>query len=94
MDKKAMISSPTRGTPQINFSLKENFFTRHRYLWVCLFLITAIFAVYWEVTNHEFVNFDDNAYVYENLRVKSGLTLEGITWAFSATQASNWHPLT
>jgi hypothetical protein len=69
------------------------FKTRHDIL-VCLFLAIAITAVYWQVGNHEFVNYDDDKYVYDNQYVKSGLTSEGIKWAFTATHASNWHPLT
>ena len=43
---------------------------------------------------HEFVNYDDNMYVYENPEVTRGLTLEGIVWAFTHVRAANWHPLT
>jgi len=43
-------------------------------LMVSLFLILATFAVYMDVQNHEFVNFDDNLYVTENRHVQQGLT--------------------
>ena len=33
-------------------------------------------------------------YVTENSRVKTGLTIENIGWAFTTTAAANWHPLT
>jgi len=78
------------------FKEKSNhtlFCLRHDVL-VCLFLIMATLAVYWQVQNHDFVNFDDNEYVYDNHHVRNGLTLEGISWAFTATHAGNWHPLT
>jgi len=41
------------------------------------------------------VNFDDNAYVYENHHVKDGLTSESIRWAFSFAEKEKtyWHPL-
>ncbi len=52
------------------------------------------FAVFWEVRNHDFLYYDDNVYVTENYHVQAGLTLKGIIWAFTATHASNWHPLT
>jgi len=32
--------------------------------------------------------------VYENARIKSGLNLESIQWAFTATTAGHWHPVT
>ena len=40
-----------------------------------LFLIVATLAVYRQVGNHEFINFDDNLYVTENFHVQAGLTL-------------------
>jgi len=61
---------------------------------VCLFLVIAILAVYWQVRNYSFVNYDDSQYVTQNHNVQAGLTLESITWSFTAVQASNWHPLT
>jgi len=66
----------------------------NRNIWVCLLLVTATLAVYWQVQIFDFVNFDDNTYVYDNSHVQNGLTFENITWAFTATHASNWHPLT
>jgi tetratricopeptide (TPR) repeat protein len=60
-----------------------------------LFLITATLAAYWQVCNHEFVNFDDDLYVTENRHVQAGLTPEGVRWAFSfETGIAYWHPLT
>ncbi|MGD0815520.1 MAG: tetratricopeptide repeat protein [Verrucomicrobiota bacterium] len=60
---------------------------------VCLFLAAITFAVFGQTLGHEFVNFDDNVYVYENPVVAGGLTFKGIVWAFSF-HAANWHPLT
>jgi tetratricopeptide (TPR) repeat protein len=61
---------------------------------VCLFLVLATGAVYWQVGNHDFVGYDDDGYVSENARVQKGLTLDNTAWAFKTTQKSNWHPLT
>lgn len=61
---------------------------------VCLFLVVATLAVFWQVQNYNFVNFDDDLYVYENRHVQKGLTLESIAWAFTTMPAANWHPLT
>jgi Tfp pilus assembly protein PilF len=44
--------------------------------------------------SHDFVNFDDHVYVYENPLVVKGLSTEGIIGAFTHTHARNWHPLT
>ncbi len=43
---------------------------------------------------HEFVNYDDNEYVYENRHVRNGLTWEGAVWALTHVHSANWHPLT
>jgi tetratricopeptide (TPR) repeat protein len=61
---------------------------------VCLFLIVATLTVYWQVRNHDFVNYDDDKYVTKNPHVQAGVSREGIIWAFTTTHASNWHPLT
>jgi tetratricopeptide (TPR) repeat protein len=77
----------------INHPSKE-FSTRHRNILVCLFIVIATISVYWPVQSYDFVNFDDGTYVYENGHVQKGLTLEGISWAFTTLHAGNWHPLT
>jgi protein O-mannosyl-transferase len=61
---------------------------------LCLALTAMTFAVFGQTARHEFVNFDDNDYVYENAVVSQGLTLKGIEWAFSGSHSANWHPLT
>ena len=77
-----------------NETQKSSFFTLRREGVVCLFLVIGILAVYWQVGNHEFVNYDDKDYITENQHVQAGLTLKSIAWAFTSTYASNWHPLT
>jgi tetratricopeptide (TPR) repeat protein len=61
---------------------------------VCLILIVATLFVYGQVGTFEFVAFDDHDYVTDNNQVQAGLTPESITYAFTATRVSNWHPLT
>jgi Flp pilus assembly protein TadD len=61
---------------------------------VCLFLAAMVWAVFGQTLHHEFVNYDDDVYVYDNLAVNHGLNLEGVEWAFTHIVASNWHPLT
>ncbi|MBT3191065.1 MAG: tetratricopeptide repeat protein [Verrucomicrobia bacterium] len=55
-------------------------------------LITAWLA-YAGVASCGFIGFDDNLYVFENLIVSKGLTLDGIKWALTAFHASTWQPL-
>jgi protein O-mannosyl-transferase len=59
---------------------------------ILLFGVTL--AVFWQAGSHQFVNFDDPAYVSNNPFSRSGFTLESIAWAFGAFYAYNWHPLT
>jgi hypothetical protein len=64
---------------------------------VCLLLVIIILAVYWQVKNFEFINFDDSLYVSENRTVRLGLTPKGIKWSFSLDidkDLNYWHPLT
>ncbi|MBN1363600.1 MAG: glycosyltransferase family 39 protein, partial [Syntrophaceae bacterium] len=72
----------------------KSIFSRHRDVIVCLFIIISTFSVYWQVRNYDFVEFDDHKYISDNPNVQAGLTSENITWAFTTTHASNWHPLT
>lgn len=61
---------------------------------ILLLLVGVTLAVYWPVTGYDFVNYDDPTYVSANAEVKSGLTTQGIAWAFTTTHGANWHPLT
>jgi protein O-mannosyl-transferase len=61
---------------------------------ICLLLAAITFAVFGQTLTHEFIDFDDRTYVYENPMVTGGLNLKGIAWAFTHVQNANWHPLT
>ena len=63
-------------------------------LGICIFLTAVIWVVFGQTLEHEFVNYDDDVYVYENPEVARGLTFKGILWAFSHVHSCNWHPLT
>ena len=63
-------------------------------LLVCVGLVAVTWAVFGQTLAHDFVNFDDHVYVYENPLVIRGLSTEGIIGAFTHTHARNWHPLT
>jgi hypothetical protein len=59
-------------------------------------LAAATLAVFWPVCRHEFVNYDDPAYVTFNPMVQQGLTWRGAAWAFGQLhgEATYWHPVT
>ena len=67
---------------------------RYRTLFICLALTVVILIAYWQVHSHSFIDFDDPLYVTENPNVRAGLTWQGMKWAFAASHAYNWHPLT
>ncbi|HXW90819.1 MAG TPA: tetratricopeptide repeat protein [Terriglobales bacterium] len=59
-----------------------------------LLLVAATFLLYAPVGHHPFVNYDDNRYVIQNVHVTAGLSWDGVKWAFTSYDESNWHPLT
>ena len=63
---------------------------------ICLLLSAITLLVFWPVTSHEFINYDDPLYVTENPHVQAGLTQESIAWAFGRVtgEGTYWHPLT
>jgi tetratricopeptide (TPR) repeat protein len=61
---------------------------------VAMLLAVVTLALYWPVTHHDFINYDDDLYVTLNVHVENGLTWENLKWAFCHTVAENWHPLT
>jgi tetratricopeptide (TPR) repeat protein len=61
---------------------------------ICFGLVFAIFAVYAQVSHFDFINYDDQALVYENPHTRAGLTIDNLRWAFTTTVIGNWMPVT
>jgi len=61
---------------------------------ICLFLAALTWLVFGQTLWHDFINYDDPRYVYENTKITSGVSLSGIAWAFTHIHSMNWHPLT
>ena len=57
-----------------------------------LLVLTTIIA-FEQIRHNQFV-YDDLLYITRNPPVIHGLTADSIHWAFTATYASNWHPVT
>src|SRR2546430_6207779 len=68
--------------------------SRSQVVLVYLFLAAITWLVFGQPVRHDFVNFDDHVYVYDNPLVTEGLTINGIVGAFTHPHARNWHPLT
>lgn len=73
---------------------KINIHPKIQILIVYIALTAATLAVFWQVNQYDFVNFDDHIYVTENSHIQSGITLDGLRWAMSTMNAEFWHPLT
>jgi protein O-mannosyl-transferase len=61
---------------------------------ICIALAALSWLVFGQTLWHDFINYDDPRYVYENTRITDGLRISGIAWAFTHIHSMNWHPLT
>src|SRR5438874_1706841 len=60
----------------------------------CIALAGLTWLVFGQTLWHDFINYDDPRYVYENTKITGGLSISGILWAFTHVHSLNWHPLT
>lgn len=57
-------------------------------------MVLSTLFVYSQVGSFDFVNYDDNLYVYQNAHVLAGLTPDTVKWAFTATSGVDyWRPI-
>lgn len=63
-------------------------------LLIYLALLLATFAVYAQVRDFDFVNYDDVDYTTGNPNVRQGITVQGLEWALTSRDTGNWVPLT
>jgi tetratricopeptide (TPR) repeat protein len=78
------LSSTTPATAQVKSTA----------LLLCILLAVITWLVFGQTLRHDFVNYDDPGYVYENPQISEGFTFAGVIWAFTHIHARNWHPLT
>jgi len=57
-------------------------------------LVLSTLIAYEQVRKNSFVDYDDLLYITRNQHIKTGINFKNITWAFTATYAGNWHPVT
>ncbi|MFA5323943.1 MAG: tetratricopeptide repeat protein, partial [Smithella sp.] len=74
-------------------SNKTSMSSRRQKLIVYIFLTIVTLAVFWQVHQYDFIGFDDNFYVTENSHVWSGVTWEGVRYAFTTKYTGLWNPL-
>src|SRR5271154_5724095 len=60
---------------------------------LCVLLAAVTIALYSPVIGHSFIVLDDREYVIANPHIHDGLGWSTIKWAFTSTEAANWHPL-
>src|SRR5262245_8211644 len=80
--------------PQTSPAVSPAVNSRWAVLSICIFLVAIIWVAFGQSVRHDFVNFDDDVYVYKNGMVTGGLSSTSVHWAFTQVHSSNWHPLT
>ena len=76
------------------FQPRRIFHSRWDSIAVCIGLAAAVWMVYGQTLGFDFVNYDDDEYVYNNPQVSHGLSFKAILWGFTHVHGGNWHPLT
>ena len=59
-----------------------------------IMLVAVTVWVYAPIRNHQFLRFDDYAYVADNARIQQGLTWTNAVWAMTAYENALWKPVT
>ncbi|MDP6495587.1 MAG: hypothetical protein QGI09_09270, partial [Dehalococcoidia bacterium] len=59
-----------------------------------MLLIAATLWVYAPLRDHQFLHYDDNAYVTDDARIQQGLTWGNLLWALTAMEEALWKPVT
>jgi tetratricopeptide (TPR) repeat protein len=87
-------STPFSPSPHPPTTDKFGGFSGNKQLIISCLLAVVTFIAFYQITQSEFINYDDGEYVTENKHIRGGLTVEGMVWAFTAGHSGNWHPLT
>jgi tetratricopeptide (TPR) repeat protein len=74
--------------------LRSMGFDKKRYIFAISGLCLLVAAIFSQAVRFDFINLDDNIYVYGNSAISGGLNLDVIRWAFTNFWSANWHPLT
>ncbi|MGP8015307.1 MAG: ArnT family glycosyltransferase, partial [Smithella sp.] len=74
-------------------SNKINVNPKKQMLIVYIILTLITLAVFWQVNQYDFITFDDPVYISQNSHIQSGITPDGLRWAFSTRYYGLWNPL-
>ncbi|MEP6904068.1 MAG: tetratricopeptide repeat protein [Actinomycetota bacterium] len=84
-NKPAETAKTSRSNSPSNLNLKY---------YVLAALAVVCLIIYAQTIGFDFINLDDDIYVYENPFVSRGFNFTNFKWALTAFHAANWHPLT
>src|SRR5271165_4074100 len=93
MEEKSGVPRVTTKKTPSNSTVRTGYFAR---LWptvLSVLLVVATVAVYFPVHAYQFLNYDDDVVVTNNVHVKYGLSWDGVKWAFTTFYFANWQPL-
>jgi protein O-mannosyl-transferase len=72
----------------------ERFGSLPEVIGVCFVLAALTWVVFAPTIHAQFINYDDQTYVYQEPKVTAGVSVQGTIWAFTHFHSENWHPLT
>ena len=73
---------------------KNRIADKYRVHFIYILLVIITFIAFAPILSNGFISFDDDAYIYHNSNITTGLTGKNIGWAFTNIHANNYHPLT
>jgi tetratricopeptide (TPR) repeat protein len=61
--------------------------------WIVAILLGLTLLVFGQIAGHQFLNYDDGQFIYENAAIRSGLNPVSFQWALTSFEIG-WYPLT
>ena len=68
--------------------------TRRFRILLCALIGLVAVGIFLPALSHDFVNYDDDVYVYRNTRVLEGWNAQSAGWFFANVACNFYHPLT
>jgi Tfp pilus assembly protein PilF len=59
-----------------------------------MLLMAATLLVYAPIRDHQFLHYDDDVYVTDDVRIRQGVTWDNLLWALTAIEEGLWKPVT